>query len=425
METFKPVPQIIANADGTSTSTIPGPVITKEKTQKKNDVKVRSMLLMALPNEHLLTFSQYQDAKTLFEAIQARFSGNDATKKTQKTLLITNEVDTTNIQVSTISTPISTVSTHDNTANLSDATVQYKDAKTLFEALQARFGGNDAIKKTQRTLLKQMYENFNAPSTESLDSILKRLNKADLDIMNIDDLYNNFKNFKQEVKRMVTSSSSLGSHNMAFLSSPDSTNEVHTANIQVSTVSTPVSTVSSPDNTANLSDATVYAFLANQPNGSQLVHEDLEQIHEDDLEEMDLKWQLALLSMRVKRECKSPGNQEIRPRNQDSSRKTMNVKDTSSKAMVAIDGAGCDWSYMADDEVPTNMALMAFSDSEITCSCLNDVDEDLKDLAMCDFSYDALCTHWLGVTLLCSVSRFIESFFLIMLHGGYFESLEG
>nr|GEW08851.1 hypothetical protein [Tanacetum cinerariifolium] len=47
---------------------------------------------------------------------------------------------------------------------------------------------------------------------------------------------------------------------------------------------------------------------------------------------------------------------------------------------------------------------------KITCSCLNDVDEDLKDLAMCDFSYDALCTHWLslkGVTLLCLVSRFI------------------
>nr|GFC74770.1 hypothetical protein [Tanacetum cinerariifolium] len=45
----------------------------------------------------------------------------------------------------------------------------------------------------------------------------------------------------------------------------------------VSTASTPVSTVSSPNNTTNLSDATVYAFFANQPNGSQLVHEDLEQ----------------------------------------------------------------------------------------------------------------------------------------------------
>nr|GEV76605.1 hypothetical protein [Tanacetum cinerariifolium] len=63
-------------------------------------------------------------------------------------------------------------------------------------------------------------------------------------------------------------------------------------------------------------------------------------------------------------ECRSPRNQESRPRNQDSSRKTVIVEDTSSKAMVAIDGAGFDWSYMADDEVPTNMALMAFSNSE-------------------------------------------------------------
>nr|GFB66617.1 hypothetical protein [Tanacetum cinerariifolium] len=171
--------------------------------------------------------------------------------------------------------------------------------------IQARFGGNDATKKTQRTLLKQMYENFNAPSTESLDFIF------------------------------------------------NSTNKVETASIQVSVVSTPVSIVSSPDNTINLSDATVYAFLENQPNGSQLVYEDLEQIHEDDLEEMDLKW-----------ECKSPRNQESMPRNQDNSRKTMIVEDTSSKAMVAIDEAGFDWSYMADDEVPTNMALMAFSYSE-------------------------------------------------------------
>ncbi|GJY18075.1 hypothetical protein Tco_0389566 [Tanacetum coccineum] len=55
------------------------------------------------------------------------------------------------------------------------------------------------------------------------------------------------------------------------------------------------------NNTTNLSDATIYAFLANQPNGSRLVHEDLEQIHEDDLEEMDLKWQLALLRLEQER----------------------------------------------------------------------------------------------------------------------------
>ncbi|GKG10373.1 hypothetical protein Tco_0341773, partial [Tanacetum coccineum] len=126
-------------------------------------------------------------------------------------------------------------------------------------------------------------------------------NKLDLDTMSIDDLYNNFKIVEQEVKRTVTSSLNSSSQNMAFVSSPSSTNEVNTANIQVSTANSPVSTFDSPDSTANLSDATVYAFLVNQPNGSQVVHEDLKQIHADDLEEIDLKWQLALLSMRARR----------------------------------------------------------------------------------------------------------------------------
>ncbi|GJZ75340.1 hypothetical protein Tco_0639805 [Tanacetum coccineum] len=84
---FKPAAQTTTNADGSSTTLIPGPVTADKKTQKKNDVKARSMLLMTLPNEHLLTFNQYKDAKTLFAAIQTRFGGNDATKKTQKTLL--------------------------------------------------------------------------------------------------------------------------------------------------------------------------------------------------------------------------------------------------------------------------------------------------------------------------------------------------
>ncbi|GJV97491.1 hypothetical protein Tco_1549068 [Tanacetum coccineum] len=98
--------------------------------------------------------------------------------------------------------------------------------------------------------------------------------------MSFDDLYNNFKIVEQEVKRTVTSSSNLRSQNMAFVSTPGSTNEVDTANIQVSTSSTPISTASHKDN--------------------------LELIHKDDLEEMDLKWQLALLSMRARRNNGAP-----------------------------------------------------------------------------------------------------------------------
>nr|GFA32316.1 hypothetical protein [Tanacetum cinerariifolium] len=200
-------------------------------------------------------------------------------------------------------------------------------------------------------------------------------NKPDLKAMSFDDLYNNFKILKQEVKRIVVSSSSSRSLNMAFLSSPSSTNKVNTASIQVSAASTPISTVISPNNTANLSDATVYDFFTNQPNGSQLVHEDLEQIHKDDLEEMNLKWQLALLSMRPRMYFQRTGKKI-----------TINGSDTAGYHKTKVECFNChkiehfarecksfDWSYMGDDEVLTNMALMAFSDSEVHNSktCFN------------------------------------------------------
>ncbi|GJT88562.1 hypothetical protein Tco_1070279 [Tanacetum coccineum] len=246
---FKPVAQTTTNADGTSTSLIPGPVTTEEKAQKKNDVKARSMLLMALPNEHLMKFNQY------------------------------------------------------------------KEAKILFAAIQTRFGGNEATKKTQKTLLKKMYEKFSASSTESLDSIFNRLQKI---VSQLAILGENISQEDLNLKflRSLPSEWNTDVVNMDFVSSPSSTNEVNTtygvstANTQVSPASTQVSTASTQVSTANLSDDTVYAFFASQPNGSQLVYKDLEQIHEHDIEEIDLKWQLALLSMRTRRWDTLQGNAE-------------------------------------------------------------------------------------------------------------------
>nr|GEX35117.1 hypothetical protein [Tanacetum cinerariifolium] len=83
-------------------------------------------------------------------------------------------------------------------------------------------------------------------------------NKPDLDTMSFDDLYNNFKIVKQEVKETTSSSSS--SQNMTFVSSPSSTNEVNiaygvsNANTQVSPASTQVSTVNTQDITSNLNN---------------------------------------------------------------------------------------------------------------------------------------------------------------------------
>ncbi|GJT93771.1 hypothetical protein Tco_1082616 [Tanacetum coccineum] len=78
-------PIVTKTVDGKET-VIP-PISVKEKAQRRAELKARSTLLMALPNEHQLKFSSYKDAKTLMQAIENRFGGNTATKKTQKNLL--------------------------------------------------------------------------------------------------------------------------------------------------------------------------------------------------------------------------------------------------------------------------------------------------------------------------------------------------
>ncbi|GJY10954.1 hypothetical protein Tco_0379139 [Tanacetum coccineum] len=136
-------------------------------------------------------------------------------------------------------------------------------------------------------------------------------NKTDFDTMSMDDLYNKLKVYEPEFKGMSSSSSST--QNMAFVSSSNNNNSstnkavstaqaVNTAN-GVSTANTQVNA----SNINNLSDVVICAFLAIQPDNPQLTHEDLQQIHLDDLEEIDLRWQMAILTMRARRFLKYTG----------------------------------------------------------------------------------------------------------------------
>ncbi|GJY78608.1 putative ribonuclease H-like domain-containing protein [Tanacetum coccineum] len=320
------------------------PSTAEEKICKKNDVKARSLLLMALPNEHQLTFNQYVDAQSMFAAIKARFGGNEATKR-------------------------------------------ISEGPCLGE-----------------------YENFNASSSESLDSIFNRLQKlvSRLAILGVvtppEDLNVKFlRSLPSEWDTHVVKCSLVAINdekNLAFLTTTgaSSINNINTVNPEVSIGTTKVNTASTETSTASFSDATVYAFLSTQPQGSQLVHEDLEQLHNDDLEEMDLKWNMALLSKRARkfyqrtgrkiiidgsstagydklkvecfnchkmghfaRECRAPRSKDNRNWNQGSSSKAVRIEDASEKAMCAIDGAGFDWSDMQRKEIQANMALMATS----------------------------------------------------------------
>nr|GEX87817.1 putative ribonuclease H-like domain-containing protein [Tanacetum cinerariifolium] len=150
--------------------------------------------------------------------------------------------------------------------------------KNELKAREKRFGGNKETKKVQKTLLKQQYKNFTGSSSESLDQIHDKLQKliSQLEIfgesLSQKDINLNLKIYEAEVKS--SSSTSSSTQNIAFVSSQttDSTNESVSDVASVSTASTKVHVFALPN-----------------------------QIDDDDLEEMDLKWHISMLTMRARR----------------------------------------------------------------------------------------------------------------------------
>nr|GEU29389.1 ribonuclease H-like domain-containing protein [Tanacetum cinerariifolium] len=133
-------------------------------------------------------------------------------------------------------------------------------------------------------------------------------------------------------------------------------------------------TVSTLPYVDSLSDAVIYSF-ANQSNSPHLDNEDLKQIDDDDLEKMDLKWQMAMLIMRARRrgyfarECRSPSDN----RNKEAPRRTIPVEVSTSNALVTqCDAVGSHDLSFQDEEEPANYALMAFTSSDSLSSSGSD-----------------------------------------------------
>ncbi|GKA69714.1 putative ribonuclease H-like domain-containing protein [Tanacetum coccineum] len=355
------------------------PITTaEEKAQRRLEVKARSTLMMGIPNEHQLKFNSIKDAKKLLEAVEKRFGGNAATRKTQRNLL--------KQQYENFTAPSSEM--------LDQTFDRLQKLVSQLELLDEKLSQEDVNQK----LLRSLSPKWNT------HAVVWR-NKADLDTMSMDDLYNNLKVYEPEVKGMSSSSSST--QNMAFVSSSNnntsSTNEAVNTAHGVSTASTQVN-VAYSTNIDNLSDAVICAFFASQPNSPQLVHEDLQQIYPDDMEEMDLRWQMAMLTMRARRflkntgrkltvngnetigfdkskvecynchkrgyfarECRAPRNQDNK--NKESSRRSVPVETSTSTALVSCDGlGGYDWSDQAEKGriFCTHGFLIFKSDSEVS-----------------------------------------------------------
>nr|GEW54398.1 hypothetical protein [Tanacetum cinerariifolium] len=251
---------------------------TKEKAQRRLEVKARSTLMMGIPNKHQLKFNFIKDAKQLLEAVEKRFGGNATTRKTQRNLL--------KQQFENFFAP--------STEMLDQTFDRLQKLVSQLELLGEKISQEDVNQKLLRSL-----------SLEWNTHVVVWRNKEDLDTISMDDLYNNLKVYEFEVKGMYSSNSNT--QNMAFMSSTnsstngaiDTTQAVNTAN-GVSTASTQVN-AAFLTNIETLSDAIIYAFLASQLNSPQLAHEDLKQIYPDDIEEIYLRRKMAMLTMRARR----------------------------------------------------------------------------------------------------------------------------
>ncbi|GJR63173.1 ribonuclease H-like domain-containing protein [Tanacetum coccineum] len=273
----------------------------------------------------------------------------------------------------------------------------YKDAKTLMQDIENRFGVIEQTYERLQKLISQLemhgevipQEDINQKFLRSLlqewtmHTIVWR-NKPEIETLSLDDLFNNLKAYESE--------------------------GVNTASTQgAADISTTVE---------NLSDVVIYSFFASQPSILQLDNKDLQQIHPNDLEEMDLRWNIAMLTMRARRflkntgrkldmankerigfdkskvecfnchkrghfarECKAPRNQDSG--NMEPTRRTVPVEETTSNVLVSqCDGFGYDLSDQAE-EGPTNFALMAYSSISSSSSTNFEVSNDSNCCSSC------------------------------------------
>nr|GEW68013.1 retrovirus-related Pol polyprotein from transposon TNT 1-94 [Tanacetum cinerariifolium] len=266
-----------ARCKDTFKSTSDGAQFLGEKLRlaRKNELKARGTLLMALHDKHQLKFNTHKDAKTLIEAIEKKFGGNIETKKVQKTLL---KQQYKNFSGS-------------NSESLDQIHDRLQKLISQLEILGVSLSQEDINLKFLRSL----------PSEWRTHTLIWR-NKTNLEEQSLDDLFNGIKIYVAEVKS--SSSASTSTQNIAFVSSSNtnSTNKPVSATASVSAVSAKIPVSPLPN------------------------------IDADDLEEMDLKWQMSMWSVT-----------------------TATGRDTFQGSIGSYD-----WSFQAKDE-PTNYALMAFS----------------------------------------------------------------
>nr|GEZ86879.1 hypothetical protein [Tanacetum cinerariifolium] len=365
------------------------PTTAEQKLARKNELKARGTLLMALPDKHQLKFNSHKDVKTLMEAIEKRFGGNTETKKVQKTLL---KQQFKNFFGSS-----------------SEGLDQIHDR---LQKLVSQLEIHEVSLSQKDVNLKFLYS---LPSEWKTHTLIWR-NVTDLEDKSLDDLFNSLKIYESEVRH----SSFLGteSHNLAFVSSTlaDSTNDSVRAAVNVSVVGTKLSASTLP-NVDSLSNAMAMLTMRARrflqktgrnlgANGPTSMGFDMEKVECYNYRR----------NGHFARECRSPKDSR-RTAVAEPQRRNVPVETSTSNALVSqCDGTGAyDWSYQVEEE-PNNFALMAFTSSSSNSSSDNEVSSCSK---ACSKAYSQLQTQYDTLT-----ESFCKSQFDVMSYQTGLESVE-
>ncbi|GJQ97370.1 ribonuclease H-like domain-containing protein [Tanacetum coccineum] len=264
----------------------------KQLVAKRNQERVKNILLLAIPDEYLLKFHNVADVKSLWEEIKARFRGNEESNKMQKNVL--------KHQFENFSTT--------SNESLDKAYDRFQKLISQLEVHGAQISKEDINQKFLRSL---------PPSWNQIALIMR--NKPDIDEIDIDDLYKNLRVYEDEMKS--TPSGDFGVSTAGGISQVSSTLCPHDV---------------------------ACSFFAQPTTSPQLENKDFQQIDEDDLEDIDLRWQVAMLTVRCynchrkghfAKDCRFGRNQGKRSYG-DNMRSNAPTNKSSSQALVAQDGLG-------------------------------------------------------------------------------------
>nr|GEZ82345.1 hypothetical protein [Tanacetum cinerariifolium] len=250
-----------------------------KKDEYETETKARTLLLQSLPEDHMADFHHLDDAREIWLAVKARFGGNEESKKMRKTMLKQAFSD---FSVS-------------EEEGLHKGYDRVQKILSQLNQMQAKPDNDDVNIKFLKAL----------PHSWSQVALTLKTGGG-LEYLSFDDLYNKLRSLEIDVKGRSSygsRSTTVALTNSAFIDAASTSTKMVYSNQP--SYSSSISYTPAPF--GSIMEDVLYSFVAKNKLTQQLAYEDFEQVDQLKMEELDIKWQMAMLSIRINKFQKKAG----------------------------------------------------------------------------------------------------------------------